>query len=187
LVLDLADRSLKKDNKKAIFVGNIHLSELFYAIQRICKFLIIFNSETQDNDVWEFFSECGQIESVRLVRDRDTGLGKGFGYVNFEDRAAVELALKKDGAEFKNRALRISRCVKKVKKTENNSGGTGKGNFFPSGKPNPVNPDTGRPTNKNPKKISQGRRQRKEDNQFSGDRIAEVGKFKVFETTMIYS
>ncbi len=27
LVLDLADRSIKRDNKKAIFIGNIPLSE----------------------------------------------------------------------------------------------------------------------------------------------------------------
>lgn len=30
------------------------------------------------------FEECGTVEAVRLVRDKNSGLGKGFGYVLFE-------------------------------------------------------------------------------------------------------
>lgn len=32
------------------------------------------------------FEECGTVEAVRLVRDQNSGLGKGFGYVLFEVR-----------------------------------------------------------------------------------------------------
>jgi len=38
-------------------------------------------------------SEMFQIESVRLVRDSATGMGKGFGYINFESADSVETAL----------------------------------------------------------------------------------------------
>lgn len=207
LVLDLADSSLKRDNKKAIFVGNVPLSEFKVIVdilnrnnnnRMICKIVKPYIStsfiETQDDEVWELFSGCGQIESVRIVRDRDTGLGKGFGYVNFVDRASVELALKMDGAEFNNRALRISRCVKKLKKTE--SGGpsySGKSKFSSQnagGRPFKATEGSrgqnhnagkdGAPERKRKgKKISQGLRQRKDGEQFGGDRTAEVGKFKV--------
>lgn len=30
------------------------------------------------------FEECGSVEAVRLVRDQNSGLGKGFGYILFE-------------------------------------------------------------------------------------------------------
>ena len=41
------------------------------------------------------FEECGSVEAVRLVRDQNSGLGKGFGYVLFEvpKPAGVDLCL----------------------------------------------------------------------------------------------
>lgn len=39
-----------------------------------------------DDAVREHFSVCGGVVAVRIVRDRKTGLGKGFGYVLFEVR-----------------------------------------------------------------------------------------------------
>lgn len=35
------------------------------------------------------FDECGTVEAVRLVRDPNSGLGKGFGYVLFEVRRLI--------------------------------------------------------------------------------------------------
>ena len=32
----------------------------------------------------EFFSPCGEIQNVRVIRDSITGIGKGFGYILFE-------------------------------------------------------------------------------------------------------
>ncbi|KAJ7198473.1 hypothetical protein GGX14DRAFT_503595 [Mycena pura] len=57
------------------------------------------------------------VQGVRLVRDRETQLGKGFGYVRFVDRECVDeiLALTKteEGKKklrFAKRALRVQRC-----------------------------------------------------------------------------
>lgn len=44
----------------------------------------MFVLEAQDDDLWSAFEDCGCIESVRVVRDIKTGIGKGFGYVNFK-------------------------------------------------------------------------------------------------------
>jgi len=30
------------------------------------------------------FAECGEIDNVRIIRDKTTGVGKGFGYIVFE-------------------------------------------------------------------------------------------------------
>jgi nucleolar protein 12 len=41
-------------------------------------------SAAEDDDLWKMFESCGNISGIRLVRDRKTGIGKGFAYVNFE-------------------------------------------------------------------------------------------------------
>ena len=43
---------------------------------------------------------------------RKTNLGKGFGYIQFKDRHAVGLALKKHNEKLENRPIRVSRCSK---------------------------------------------------------------------------
>ncbi|KAF7362484.1 RRM domain-containing protein [Mycena venus] len=57
------------------------------------------------------------VQGVRLIRDRETQLGKGFGYVRFVDRECVDeiLALAKTDEgkkklKFAKRTLRVQRC-----------------------------------------------------------------------------
>lgn len=38
----------------------------------------------QDDVLWKAFEGCGEIESVRIIRDERSGKGRGFGYVNFK-------------------------------------------------------------------------------------------------------
>ena len=40
--------------------------------------------EIHEDELRGFFEECGPISSVRIIRNAVTGLGKGFGYVNFQ-------------------------------------------------------------------------------------------------------
>lgn len=47
---------------------------------------------------------------MRVVRDNKTGVGKGFGYVNFLSEDAVYLALELDGTAIMNRPVRVKRC-----------------------------------------------------------------------------
>ncbi|TSL68193.1 RNA-binding protein 34 [Bagarius yarrelli] len=84
------------DHKKSIFVGNLpyDISEL---------------------PLRQHFEECGKVEAVRLVRDRNTGIGKGFGYVLFESTDAVMLALKLNNSQLLDRKIRVKRSVKKEK------------------------------------------------------------------------
>lgn len=85
------------DSYKTVFVGNV----LFTA--------------TEDELIEHFSSTCGQVESVRIIRDKNSGLGKGFAYVAFEDPSCVAKALKLNGSEFEGRKLRISKVMKKKK------------------------------------------------------------------------
>ncbi|KAG8687315.1 hypothetical protein FRC08_012048, partial [Ceratobasidium sp. 394] len=52
------------------------------------------------------------VKSVRIIRDKDTQLGKGFAYVQFYDRASADeiLAMEPGTIKLAKRKLRIQRC-----------------------------------------------------------------------------
>ncbi|OLL26513.1 Nucleolar protein 12 [Neolecta irregularis DAH-3] len=85
-----------QDTKRCVFVGNIAFDE-------------------RENALWEFFKGSGKIESVRIVRDSKTNLGKGFAYVQFTDKDSVEKALLNHESKLNSRKLRITRA-KAIKK-----------------------------------------------------------------------
>lgn len=64
--------------------------------------------DATEDAVWEVFSEYGDIKSVRLPTDRESGRPKGFGYVEFTD---IEVAKKAYaglvGTEIAGRAIRL--------------------------------------------------------------------------------
>ena len=54
------------------------------------------------------FSDCGDVESVRIIRDAKTGIGKGFGFVTFSDKSGVMFAVKQNRKiELDGRKLRV--------------------------------------------------------------------------------
>ena len=53
---------------------------------------------------------------MRIIRDNKTGIGKGFGYVQFKTSDTVALGLKLNGTVLNERKIRVNRCVKKEKK-----------------------------------------------------------------------
>ncbi|KAB5580979.1 nucleolar protein 12 [Coniochaeta sp. 2T2.1] len=67
-----------------------------------------------EEGLWRVFGEkAGKVESVRVVRDAATRVGKGFAYVQFYDENAVESALLLNAKSFPPmlpRPLRVSRC-----------------------------------------------------------------------------
>ena len=54
------------------------------------------------------FGSCGDVESVRIVRDAKTGIGKGFGFVSFSDKSGVMFAVRQNRRiEMDGRKLRV--------------------------------------------------------------------------------
>lgn len=94
--VDMALKGKVHDNKKSIFLGNLSFS-------------------TKEEDVRQVFAKCGTIENIRIVRDGSTGIGKGFGYVNFESEQSVGKALRLNGQEVGGRKVRVSRSLRKPK------------------------------------------------------------------------
>ncbi|XP_073681978.1 RNA-binding protein 34-like isoform X2 [Garra rufa] len=99
----VSKNSGQHDHKRSIFVGNLP-----YDITEL--------------PLREHFEECGNVEAVRLVRDRNSGKGKGFGYILFESPDSVMLALKLDGSRLQERRIRVKRSVKQEKEKKTPSG-----------------------------------------------------------------
>nr|XP_012139182.1 PREDICTED: nucleolar protein 12-like [Megachile rotundata]XP_012139184.1 PREDICTED: nucleolar protein 12-like [Megachile rotundata] len=93
LRVDLASKSEKKyDGKKSVFLGNLAF-------------------KIDENTIRKHFEKCGEIESVRVIKDNKTGIGKGFGYVNFTTEDAVALAFELDGTTILNRNVIVKPYV----------------------------------------------------------------------------
>jgi len=66
-------------------------------------------SATED-DVEELFSQNGNVISVKLINDRETGRPRGFGFVEIENPEGV---LDLNGKDFQGRELRINDAIDK--------------------------------------------------------------------------
>lgn len=88
------------DIKTTVFVGN-----LYYKVK--------------DEDLRDFFKDCGTVVSVRVIRDPITHMGKGFAYVRFENKQGYLKALQKNKAEFFQRELRIKKAVEIEQENKN--------------------------------------------------------------------
>lgn len=64
----------------------------------------------------ELFEPYGPIESIRIVKDRHTGRGKGFGFVDMKGAAAKRAIAELDGTEFFGRTIKVSEA--NAQKTE---------------------------------------------------------------------
>lgn len=64
-------------------------------------------SATED-EVRNLFAEHGELESVNLITDRETGRPRGFGFVEMSSESADAAIKALDGKEMGGRTLRIN-------------------------------------------------------------------------------
>jgi RNA recognition motif-containing protein len=86
---------------KKIYVGNLS-----------------FNSS--EDDVRQLFAQHGEVHSVALITDRETGRPRGFGFVEMDDASAQAAMSALDGQEFDGRTLRVNEA-------QDRRGGGGRG------------------------------------------------------------
>ncbi|KAH0545065.1 hypothetical protein FGG08_000836 [Glutinoglossum americanum] len=110
----------KIDHKRCVFVGNLGFVD--------DDSLINAGEDSKkkkrppadmEEGLWREFGKAGIVESVRVVRDPKTRVGKGFAYVQFTDPNAVETALLYNEKKFPPmlpRKLRVTRA-KHINKT----------------------------------------------------------------------
>lgn len=64
-------------------------------------------SSTED-DVREMFEAIGEVESVALITDRETGRSRGFAFVEMSGENAQKAMQDLDGQDIGGRALRVN-------------------------------------------------------------------------------
>lgn len=64
-------------------------------------------SATED-EVRASFETYGEVTSVKLIEDRETGRPRGFGFVEMEDEGALEAIKNLDGTDFGGRNIKVN-------------------------------------------------------------------------------
>ncbi|KAF2261889.1 RNA-binding domain-containing protein [Lojkania enalia] len=83
---------------------------------------------TDDATLRQKFSEFGQVEEAVVVKDRDTGRSRGFGFVRFSQESEADAAMQSmNNVEFDGRMIRVD-------KASDRSGGGGGGGGFGGGR-----------------------------------------------------
>src|SRR2546423_12204321 len=81
-----------------------------------------------DDSLKEMFAQAGQVESARIITDRDTGRSKGFGFVEMSSEAEASDAIKKfNGTELDGRALTVNEARPMTPREGGGGGGGGGG------------------------------------------------------------
>jgi RNA recognition motif-containing protein len=64
------------------------------------------NYRVREDDLKQVMEEYGTVESVKIIKDRETGKSKGFGFVEIADDAAGAKAIAElNGAEYEGRTM----------------------------------------------------------------------------------
>ena len=64
------------------------------------------NYRVKEADLQQVIEEYGAVESVKIIKDRETGKSKGFAFIEMEDDAAASKAIAElNGAEYHGRTM----------------------------------------------------------------------------------
>jgi cold-inducible RNA-binding protein len=74
-----------------------------------------------DAELGDLFSAFGEVQSARVITDRETGRSRGFGFVEIETDSVADVIRAVDGRELNGRPVRVNEAEAR------NSGGGGGG------------------------------------------------------------
>lgn len=78
--------------------------------------------DVAESDIEQAFSEFGKVSSVSLIKDKQTGESKGFGFVEMPEVSEGQAAVKEmNGKELMGRELKVDQAKEKPAR----SGGRG--------------------------------------------------------------
>lgn len=84
--------------------------------------------QTTEDGLNDLFSQHGEVGSVAIITDRDTGRSRGFGFVEMpEDDKAREAIEALNGKEYDGRALTVNEARPRAPRGGGGGGGGGGG------------------------------------------------------------
>ena len=81
--------------------------------------------DTTENDLSDLFVQVGEVESVRIITDRDTGRSRGFGFVEMSDQNGEKAIAQFNGTELSGRALTVNEARPQTDRRGSGGGGGG--------------------------------------------------------------
>lgn len=64
---------------------------------------------TTDESLMDAFSQCGTVESAKVIMDRDSGRSKGFAFVEMSSESEAEASISRlNGSQLDGRAINVS-------------------------------------------------------------------------------
>jgi cold-inducible RNA-binding protein len=85
---------------KKIYVGNMNYGTSEEALQKV-------------------FAQYGEVSSVKVITDRDTGRAKGFGFVEMATEDAAKAAIAAlNGTELDGRQLKVNEALDKPRRDD---------------------------------------------------------------------
>ncbi len=84
--------------------------------------------QLEEADLRELFEAYGEVSTVKLISDRETGRSKGFGFVEMPDSESAQKAIAGlNGADVKGRSIAVSQAEDKKPSDRRSGGGGGYG------------------------------------------------------------
>lgn len=79
-----------------------------------------------DQALVDAFSQCGTVDSARIIMDRESGRSKGFGFVEMSTDDEAQAAINKfNGADYNGRPMTVNEAKPMAPREDRGSGGGG--------------------------------------------------------------
>ena len=84
--------------------------------------------QVTESDLNNLFATYGEVQSAKIIMDRDTGRSKGFGFVEMANRGEGEQAIAAlNGKEVKGRQVKVNEAKPRTDRGGGGGGGGGGG------------------------------------------------------------
>jgi RNA recognition motif-containing protein len=80
-----------------------------------------------EEDLRNLFAEYGEIQSVKIITNRDTGESRGFGFIEMTDNAARTAITTLNGTEVEGKQITVNEARQKRDGGNRRGGGGGGG------------------------------------------------------------
>ncbi|KAB2814534.1 RNA recognition motif domain-containing protein [Phaeocystidibacter luteus] len=71
----------------------------------------------EDGDLADLFAQYGDVESARVIKDRETGRSRGFAFVVMNDDTDANSAIEAlNGFDLNGRPLRVNQAIEKERR-----------------------------------------------------------------------